>query len=476
MSASVHSITTVDCQAAGSLWREAYLEKLDTIMDTLESRPMSHLGDITGSILENKSGILGELAWGLIACHQQELLAQEILTCPHCGKLLKKRGAHSRQVETLVGTIRIERPFFYCASCKKGLYPMDEALGLAPEVRQYDLQDIEAWLGSELPFETAAEAIERCTGQTTSAHTVHDATNAIAQEITILDVCPTREEIEAKVKRFSQGKFRRPVLMLAVDGANAPVRPEPSGRSEKRGKNDWREVKGFRLYLLDPNDMEHIASWHQIGTDEDLTASLRQIRDAGLIDDRNARLCVVADGAPWIWNRIGEIFPNAREVLDFYHCSEHLHKVAGAQYGKGSREAREWVDATITRLFDSRIWHVLSGLECMKPSSDEAKKEISNLMSYLRQHKERIDYGRAKRGGYHIGSGAIESANKFIAHVRLKRSGASWYPTHVNDILKLRCAKANGLYDRVVELYRKRDQEKLRLLRSSGPEGGSPNP
>ncbi len=66
---------------------------------------------------------------------------------------------------------------------------------------------------------------------------------------------------------------------------------------------------------------------------------------------------------------------------------------------------------------------------------------------------KRINYGAARRGGYHIGSGAIESANKFIAHARLKRSGAWWYPTHADNILKLRCAKHNGIYDHVIELF-----------------------
>lgn len=72
-----------------------------------------------------------------------------------------------------------------------------------------------------------------------------------------------------------------------------------------------------------------------------------------------------------------------------------------------------------------------------------------------------MDYGAAKRGGYHIGSGAIESANKFIAHVRLKRSGAWWYISNANNILKLRCAKYNGTYDRIIQKYKKLDREKV---------------
>ena len=48
-------------------------------------------------------------------------------------------------------------------------------------------------------------------------------------------------------------------------------------------------------------------------------------------------------------------------------------------------------------------------------------------------------WGEAQ-GGYPIGSGGIESANKFICHVRLKRSGAWWLKPNCNSMLKLRCS------------------------------------
>jgi hypothetical protein len=50
-----------------------------------------------------------------------------------------------------------------------------------------------------------------------------------------------------------------------------------------------------------------------------------------------------------------------------------------------------------------------------------------------------------------MGSGGIESANKFICHVRLKRSGAWWYVNHANQRLALRCAKYNGTFDVITQ-------------------------
>ena len=79
---------------------------------------------------------------------------------------------------------------------------------------------------------------------------------------------------------------------------------------------------------------------------------------------------------------------------------------------------------------------------------------IDKLLAYLRQHQHRLHYGAQRRAGYPLSSGGIESANKFICHTRLKRSGAWWYVANSNHMLALRCAKYNGTFERVFDRYR----------------------
>jgi hypothetical protein len=280
---------------------------------------------------------------------------------------------------------------------------------------------------------------------------VHDVVNEIAGDIELLDICPDRPQIHCKIEQLSKGRFRRPVLMIGIDGAHAPTRPEPSPRKGKRGKGEWKEVKGFRLYLLDNKKMVHLISWHQIESDKALANDLLQIKQAGLIPEDKVRIAVIGDGAPWIWNRIREIYPDAKKVLDFFHCSEYLHDLANAQYGKNRQQAREWVEATLTRLSMNNADRIIAGIKRMKPQTDEAKDQIQKTVRYLSERKDMVNYGSLKRGGYHIGNGGIESSNKFIANVRLKRSGAWWYPSNANNILKLRCAKYNKTFDRIME-------------------------
>lgn len=116
----------------------------------------------------------------------------------------------------------------------------------------------------------------------------------------------------------------------------------------------------------------------------------------------------------------------------------------------------------MTRIYYGSHEDVLGGLGRMKAQTQEVQDKIDKFYKYLANHCEKMDYGSARRGGYHIGSGAIESANKFISHTRLKRSGAWWYIKNANNILKLRCAKYNGTYDKVIEKYERDDQVRIK--------------
>lgn len=441
-------------------WRGEIFGFLNGKFDQMESQGMDKIEDFTDALFQNKSEILGQMALGLIKNRYGDLLEQEYCDCPKCGKRLKAWNKNvKRKVESLGGSFDLYRPYFYCRRCGVGFYPLDEALGLSEAKKQYDIQALETWLSSELPFETASEAFSRCTGETLSAdHAFHTA-NRIANGLDILDICPSKDELEKEIRELGEGKFRRPVIMLAIDGAHAPTRPEPSPWKGKRGKGKYQEAKGFRLYLVDRDRIVHLISWHQIQNDKQLAEALLTIKEADLIPEDKVRLCAIGDGAPWIWKRVREIFPSIKEILDFYHCSEYIHDLANEQYGKGTRNAQEWVEATFARLFHNKVGDVIAGIKRMRPKSNEAEDKIATVVRYLSNHKEKMDYGAARRAGYHIGSGAIESANKFISHVRLKRSGAWWYETNANNILKLRCAKYNKTYEKIMQIYKQSDRE-----------------
>jgi hypothetical protein len=58
-------------------------------------------------------------------------------------------------VETMVGSVRFERPYFYCRACCKGYSPLDEALGLTPGHYQLDVHKAATNLAIETTYKEA---------------------------------------------------------------------------------------------------------------------------------------------------------------------------------------------------------------------------------------------------------------------------------------------------------------------------------
>jgi hypothetical protein len=330
-------------------------------------------------------------------------------------------------------------------------------LNLAPGHLQLDVQQAAAKTVIEMPYDEAHTFFHDLTGVRMSAERMHTRTNQVAQGLTVLAVAPSREAIAKRIAEVAAGKWRRPVVVLGIDGAFVPTRPESArGRRPGRryrakrpqGKGAWRDAKGFRFYLIDAERIVHLLSWHQVQNEADLGNALKQVKEAGLIPQEKVRLWVIGDGAEWIWKYVQALFPNACQVLDYYHCSAYLHQVAKAHYGN-SKRAQEWAKATLTRLYLGKMGQVLGGLRRMQPTSDEALKAIDNCWVYLREHRGWTHYCKLRRGGYPLGRGGMESSNKFICHVRLKRSGAWWYEANSNQMVALRCAKYNGTFHQV---------------------------
>ena len=216
-------------------------------------------------------------------------------------------------------------------------------MGLAPGRTQLDVQKAAVTLVTEVPYDAAQTLFGDLTGVGLGSERMHTMTNHIAEGLTVLDVVPPRKEIEQRITAVSAGRYRRPVLVLGLDGAYVPTRPDSARKpceeqKRKRAKRaqwrgQWRDAKGFRFYLLDGERIVHVLSWHQVPNEEQLGEALTQVKEAGVMPEEQVRLCVVCDGAAWIWKHVQAQFPQARQVLDYYHCAQYLHRVAKTHYG-----------------------------------------------------------------------------------------------------------------------------------------------
>ena len=367
--------------------------------------------------------------------------------CFQCGGKTHHNKVISRSVNTKFGEITFESPYHHCPKCKIYFEPYSRSLNLRQGKYQYDFQKVAAKIASSVPFSEASEILNDIYGVNIAPDAVHKLTNELGKEACLEEITPTPKVVQDIIDEISLGKRRRPVLVFTADGAMAPI------RSAKGLPQCWKENKGVRVYLVDEDRIIHLLSWHQICAKKEFIEYLQTIKGLGFFPEDKVRVCCLGDGADWIWEGMNSIFPNACKILDYYHCSEHLHDFAKEKFGD-TPEGHRWLEKTKERLFSNKGRLILPGLKRMKVKG-KAEEKRDKLYNYLSKNIDRIDYGKFRRGGYPIGSGAIESANKFIGHVRLKRSGAWWKISSANNVLKLRCSRYNGKYDELFASYEK---------------------
>lgn len=427
-------------------------DALDAWLDQVEAETgeTPTLLEISERFLATRLQLLGACLETVIRQQYAADLEQTEAVC-ECGRRLARRRLDAKEISTLHGRVTLHRPYFYCDTCGVGFHPLDAKLGLSTKHHQYDIQERTTRVGAELPFGLSEEQFEHLTGVPASQHFIHETLNAVGEAATLERVLPDADEIARRIETARAGGRRRPVLVVACDGAHAPTRP-PGGRRRKRGPGTWREAKGIRLYLLGKDHrVIHVASWHQIGDKVALSTAVGVL--AARIPRDRVRIALVADGADWVWDVLLTHFPEGEQILDFYHCAEHVYETARAQYGEGTLEAQEWAEATLTRLCLNALGATLGGLLRMKPRSPTAEEAIRALSIYLAGQTDRVGYTEVRRRGLPRGSGGIESANKLICHVRLKRSGAWWLEANGNAMLRIRCAIYNGTFKQIFADY-----------------------
>ena len=72
-----------------------------------------------------------------------------------------------------------------------------------------------------------------------------------------------------------------------------------------------------------------------------------------------------------------------------------------------------------------------------------ARATIERATAHLQTHRERLDYGTAKKKGEPLGSGAMESTCRQY-QVRCKRTGQFWTQTGDQALMSLKTFHRNG--------------------------------
>ena len=222
-------VISLDAVRASKQWaslRQQLHDYFDLWLDDLQGKlpePETTLAQITETVWALRQELTGSLTEAVVEHgHRFEFMRQDIM-CQTCQRLLTARPSVPRTVETMVGSVRLERPYFYCRVCREGSYPLDEALGLTPGSYQLDVQKAAAKLVIETSYDEAKTLFHDLTGVHLGSERMHTLTNRAAEGLSVLDIAPSREQIDERIARAAAGKWRRPVVVLGIDGEASPT-------------------------------------------------------------------------------------------------------------------------------------------------------------------------------------------------------------------------------------------------------------
>ena len=343
-----------------------------------------------------------------------------------CGARQKYMNDRERSVVSLLGEFRLKRAYYWCTSCSGSSAPLDEALSISHTEFSPAVRNGISLVGAEVAFGRGARLMEALTGIRISKRKHREISEATGARLGPPKLPPPDESADAPDVED---------LYMSTDGTMAPTldawREVKIGAIfEARCGPDGRPERTRTHYLGDVMNAEAFG-WELYGAAEGM--GLRQAK----------RAIVLGDGAAWIWNMADLHFPDAVQIVDWYHAAERLWGVANASFAEGSDEARDWVARCEKLLKASRVEALIDTLARLRKKKRKAAKTIDEAIGYYRNNADRMRYRTYVKRGFFIGSGVIEAGCKHIVGQRLKQSGMRWALQGLRSILHLRLAVLN---------------------------------
>ena len=255
----------------------------------------------------------------------------------------------------------------------------------------------------------------------------------------------------------------RDILILMMDGWLVRCRGGRWGERERPAAErvEWKECKSAVLFRLSAvaevnRGRRAIVTQHVVAMppDTDPFDFGRRVRGeaARMGMGRAAKMYVIMDGGVYLWGIYRDRFQAiARGQLDYYHASQHLHVLAEALFpGEEARTEREaWVDQLLDNLKHRGPQSLLEAVaehELAKIKDPERQATARREASYFADHRDHMDYPRARADGVPIGSGAMESQCSQNQN-RFKRRGQFWSKKGFAAFLELYVWYTNGELD-----------------------------
>jgi len=362
------------------------------------------------------------------------------------GHTFKDQGRRDVTLRTTCGPV-IVRATYFSRNCDrgkagKGMYPMLLRWGVHDRCTAAIVSEISklvAMLGSL----EEVEQVLSDRGQPLDFKTIRTIAYRFA----------TRARAAQRVGNLNWGETvagRR--VVVSTDGGRIRIRTTKrgpkTGKGRHRYRTDWREPKLLIIYVADEKgqmDREFLSVIDGTLGGPDAIFKLMEFYLDELQITTADKVLFVADGAHWIWNRVGALLrrlgvkpDQVHELVDFYHAVEHLGTIAALQRRWTAAERQAWIGRQRRRLLKGGVEEVQAAIDAACGS--RPGKALKRERDYFKRNggNGRMDYARMAALKLPIGSGAIESAIRRVVNLRLKGPSIYWHKTSAEAVLLLR--------------------------------------
>jgi hypothetical protein len=381
-----------------------------------------------------------------------------VVTTPD-GRRAQFERYEPRELTGYGGRVTLRRAYYWVVGADErgGYSPLDDELGLNDQEETPSLQRGLNALGVEAPFAKAERLLGELTRTTVAPRTIAEVTENCGGRIR----AASEERVAEAWKVFEgptcgkirqKGSWRRGERRRAADSfapwawARTPevlyVQCDGGRVNTKAG---WKEPKVAVLFA----DVDRVAISKErgelirkeyVGTMGEIEPFQHQVWEAGLRwgAHKAKKIVVLGDGAEGFQKRLEELYPEALQILDWYHAAEHLWEVGRALYGVGTDLTKAWVKPLLDELRAGGVESVIDKLKKLRPSKKEQREKIAELIGYYTSNRVRMRYNEYEAAGYFIGSGAVESGVKNVVNIRMKGCGMRWEHDRADRLLTSR--------------------------------------
>jgi hypothetical protein len=355
-------------------------------------------------------------------------------------------------VLSLVGPFPLERAYYHCRDCGKGVTPWDRALGLTSQALTPGARQAVAIAGAVDSFAEAAEVVlKKLSGLRVSESTAQRTAEAAGRDIG-RRVGAGETFGAGRAWSWHKDAEGKSCAYVSLDLTGLGMQGPDGGRAEGRmaavamvyspvpeERSRWANPAAIRTPEF---QARYVAG---LGGQEALGEPLRrQAAQVGM--DRAERWIALSDAGAGVedWLRVNFGRVDA-VILDFYRAAEHLGDLARALHPTDEAMRGDWIATWGHRLKHEGGEAVLKELRSLpRDGRASASQVLGEVTGYFENHVHRMDYPAYRAKGWAIGSGPIESACKTVIGKRMKNGGMRWGGDGADELCHLRALFSSG--------------------------------